>query len=133
MVLNQKKKIIKMLIMVMVSFFNLDPPVAGALWSPDIYNSVGKFRYCNKNIFYGEDFDYTLRCKIKGYTVAVLKYIKCYHATGAYFNNGYTEIYNNKMKQLNSSDFDWHKLKRTFFYFIFEFKSFLKNIVRNND
>lgn len=76
-----------------------------------VYEKVGKLRQMKNNIFFGEDGDYSMRCSLKGYKSAILKGVKCFHATGPYYNKGYERIFDEKMKNWNSSDFDFHKFK----------------------
>jgi GT2 family glycosyltransferase len=93
-----------------------------------VYEKVGKLRQMKNNIFFGEDGDYNMRCALKGYKSAILKGIKCYHATGPYYNMNYNSIFNEKMKNWNSSDFDYHKFKYYLIRGIIKIKKFFKGI-----
>jgi GT2 family glycosyltransferase len=78
-----------------------------------VYNIVGPLRQMRKKIFFAEDGDYVLRCRIKGYESAILKGVKCFHATGPYYNEEYKEIFDKKMSDWKLPDTDFHKLKRS--------------------
>lgn len=70
--------------------------------SREIYNKIGKFVVDPGRIFTGEDGNYTKRVIENGYRVGILKGLKVYHATDLPNNISYTEIYNNKMFELQS-------------------------------
>lgn len=76
-----------------------------------VYNTVGKFRQAKGKIFFGEDGDYVIRCRLKGFFSAILKDVKCFHATGPYYNEKYMEIFENKMSDLKKNKIDIHVLK----------------------
>ena len=76
-----------------------------------VYEIVGKFRQAKGRIFFGEDGDYIIRCRLKGYYSAILKDVKCFHATGPYYNKNYEKIFENKMKDFNSGKIDAHTVK----------------------
>ncbi|MEO8209281.1 MAG: glycosyltransferase [bacterium] len=76
-----------------------------------VYEIVGKLRQVKGKIFFGEDGDYIIRCRLKGYKSAILKDIKCFHATGKYYNENYTLIFENKMKDFSSKVIDSHTIK----------------------
>lgn len=77
----------------------------------NVYNTVGKFRQIKNKVFFGEDGDYIIRCRLNGFHSAILKDVKCFHATGPYYNKNYMEIFNNKMKDFNSAVIDSHTVK----------------------
>jgi len=74
-----------------------------------IYDIVGPLRQMKNRIFFGEDEDYVIRCQLKGLESAILKGVKCFHATGPYYNKEYKEIFENKMSDFKLSDIDFHK------------------------
>ncbi|HEY5122208.1 MAG TPA: glycosyltransferase [Ignavibacteria bacterium] len=86
-----------------------------------VYEKVGKLRQCKKSIFFSEESDYIIRCEMKGYSSAILKNVKCYHATGPYFNKKYQDIYDSKLKQF-TDDKDFYKFKRKIKYKIFKIR-----------
>lgn len=88
-----------------------------------VYRRVGKLRYCRRTSFFAEDGDYVMRCKTKGFLAAILKGVRCYHATGLQHNMQYMDVYNHKMKQWKMNDFDLHKLITYFEYGIYKIKS----------
>lgn len=77
-----------------------------------VYNDVGKLRIMKDKIFFGEDEDYVKRCEIKGYIYGILKNVKCFHATGPYYNSMYRDVFDNKMKDYQKGDWDSHRLAR---------------------
>ncbi len=85
-----------------------------------IYKKVGKLRECKRTIFFAEDGDYIIRTEMKGLKSAILKNVRCYHATGEYHNKKYQAVYNNKMRHWDHSDKDLHKLLRKIKYTIFK-------------
>jgi GT2 family glycosyltransferase len=95
--------------------------------SREVYRDVGRFRTMKNRIFYPEDGDYVTRCDNKGYLCAILKEVKCFHATGPYYNERYKSLFNEKMEDNIKSDMDLHrmirglttkliKIKKKFFY-----------------
>lgn len=90
-----------------------------------VYKNVGPLRQSKKKIFFGEDGDYVVRCYYKGYESAILKGVKCFHATGPYYNKGYEKIFDRKISEFNSSDFDYHKFKRKLNGLLFKIKKYL--------
>lgn len=84
-----------------------------------VYEKVGKLRQCKKSNFFSEESDYIIRCEMKGFKSAILKNIKCYHATGTHYNKKYMNIYNSKLKQF-TNDRDFYKLRRKIRYKIFK-------------
>lgn len=76
-----------------------------------VYNIVGKFRQAKGRIFILEDGDYVIRCRLKGFYSAILKDVKCFHATGPYYNKNYEKIFENKMKDFNAGIIDVHSVK----------------------
>ncbi|HWQ80932.1 MAG TPA: glycosyltransferase family A protein [Ignavibacteria bacterium] len=89
-------------------------PVGGwAFMIPRIvYERVGRLRIMRNKIFFAEDGDYITRCANKGYTNAILKDVKCFHATGPYYNADYSEVFDKKMKDFEKGDVDLHRIKR---------------------
>ncbi len=79
-----------------------------------VYERVGRLRIMRNKIFFAEDGDYITRCANKGYKNAILKDVKCFHATGPYYNVDYTEVFDKKMKDFEKSDMDLHRIKRGF-------------------
>ncbi len=77
-----------------------------------VYEVVGKLRQVKGKVFFGEDGDYIIRCRLKGFKSAILKDVKCFHATGPYYNRNYKFIFENKMADWNSPDIDPHVMKR---------------------
>jgi glycosyltransferase involved in cell wall biosynthesis len=77
-----------------------------------VYEVVGKLRQVKGKVFFGEDGDYIIRCRLKGFKSAILKDVKCFHATGPYYNENYKFIFENKMKDWNSDVIDSHTIKR---------------------
>jgi GT2 family glycosyltransferase len=88
----------------------------------EVYKRVGKLRTSSKTIFFSEDGDYIIRAEMKGYISAILKDVKCYHATGEYYNSKYRTTYDLKMKHWYSSDKDMHKIIRKIKYSLFKVK-----------
>jgi len=76
-----------------------------------VYEIVGKLRQIKGKIFFGEDGDYVTRCRLKGFKSAILKDVKCFHATGPYYNENYKLIFENKMSDLKSTTIDSHFIK----------------------
>ncbi|MBN1633697.1 MAG: glycosyltransferase [Ignavibacteria bacterium] len=81
----------------------------------EVYKKVGKLRQMKNYVFFGEDGDYTMRCKAQGFKYGILKDVKCFHATGPYYNKEYKDIYDKKMK-------DWEKSKTVIDFHIFKRK-----------
>lgn len=77
----------------------------------NVYNVVGKLRQIKGKVFFGEDGDYNIRCRLKGFKSAILKDVKCFHATGPYYNGNYKFIFENKMADWNSTVIDTHFIK----------------------
>ncbi|MBK8381805.1 MAG: hypothetical protein IPL16_07930 [Ignavibacteria bacterium] len=48
---------------------------------------------------------------MKGLYSAILKDVKCFHATGPYYNKNYEKIFESKMKDFNSGNIDAHTVK----------------------
>jgi len=91
------------------------PVGGGAFMIPRVvYERVGRLRIMRNKIFFAEDGDYITRCANKGYKNAILKDVKCFHATGPYYNVDYTEVFDKKMKDFEKSDMDLHRIKRGF-------------------
>lgn len=86
-----------------------------------VYEKVGKLRQCKKSIFFSEESDYIIRCEMKGLISAILKNVKCYHATGEYYNKKYMDIFNSKLKGM-TNDKDFYKLRRKIRYKIFKLR-----------
>ena len=86
-----------------------------------VYKKVGKLRQCKKTIFFAEDSDYVIRTEMKGFKSAILKDVKCYHATGEYYNKDYKEVLDKKMQDWYTSDKDFHKFVRKIRYSIYKF------------
>lgn len=76
-----------------------------------VYEIVGKLRQIKGKVFFGEDGDYNTRCRLKGFKSAILKNVKCFHATGPYYNENYKFIFENKMSDWNSTTVDSHFIK----------------------
>jgi hypothetical protein len=76
-----------------------------------VYNVVGKLRQVKGKVFFGEDGDYNIRCNLQGFKNAILKDVKCFHATGPYYNENYKLLFENKMSDLSSAVIDSHFIK----------------------
>lgn len=86
-----------------------------------VCKKVGKLRQCKKIIFFAEDSDYIIRAEMKSFKSAILKDVKCYHATGEYYNKDYKEVLDKKMQDWYASDKDFHKFVRKIRYSIYKF------------
>lgn len=80
--------------------------------SRKVYNEVGKFYYPRNRIFFPDDGDYSSRVLDHGCKTGILKDLKVYHATGAYHNKQYTEIFKNKIDDYNKGNGNLYHLKR---------------------
>ena len=80
--------------------------------SRDVYKKVGKLRTINNRIFFAEDEDYVKRCGINGYICGILGGVKCFHATGPYYNKLYKSVFDDKMDDYKKNDFSFHKINR---------------------
>jgi GT2 family glycosyltransferase len=98
-------------------------PVGGwcCMMKRSVYRDVGDFRYNHKSIVYCEEGDYLFRCKLKGYSAAILKDVKCYHATGAHYSGAQYDA--EKWSHLDKMDMYLHRIRLVLQFIAYRLKT----------